>query len=71
MLETWLRFLRTAVDRSIVIEEVEGVEAEDSKLVGNNLDKEPSTSFEAVTLLFWNESPPNIGEGFGPSVGPF
>ncbi len=57
------------VDGVVGIEEVEGIEAEDGKLVGDDLDEEPSPSVEAVALFLGDELPPDPGELLGPPVG--
>ena len=56
------------VDGVVGIEEVEGIKAEDGKLVGDDLDEEPSASFEAVALFLGDELPPDAGELLGPPV---
>ena len=66
MLVARLRFVCAAIDGAIGIEEVERVQAEDSQFSWYDFNKEPAPSFKSMTLLFWDELPPDMGELSGP-----
>ncbi|KAL8881566.1 MAG: hypothetical protein Q9198_001250 [Flavoplaca austrocitrina] len=64
-----LRFGCTTVDRIVRVEEVKGVEADDGKLIWNDLDEEPSTSFKSMALFLRDKFAPDVGVALSPSVG--
>lgn len=69
VLVSWLRLGRTTVDSIVGIEEVKGVEADDGKLIWNDFDEEPSTSFKSVPLFLGDKFLPHVRVVLGPSVG--
>jgi hypothetical protein len=70
MLEARLERVGTAIDASVAVKEVHGVEAEYGELVGYDLNLEPATKAKRVALLFGDEAVPDIAVGLKPLVGP-
>jgi hypothetical protein len=68
MLETRLRGNCATVNASISIKEVHGVEADDGQLIGNNLNLEPSTKSEGVSLFLRDKTMPYAAISLQPLV---
>ena len=65
----WLFLGCASIDCGVGVEEIEGIEAENGKLVGDDLDEEPATSFKTMALFLGDKFPPDVGKSLGPSVG--
>ncbi len=69
MLVPRLRLGCATVDSIVRVEEVKGVEADDGKLIRDDFDEEPSTSFKSMALLLRDKFAPDVGVTLSPSVG--